>query len=186
MAEAPTKEYAGEIKLRIHYHVGEWESYGQMLLPKVAYRDGYTYHRRIHEVRGIGPRASRTILRRFTARDRSADPPEDAQFSLMAEPGYRVSDERANLRYEMGSDELAVDGFLFSLNVPIREDPAINLPYLIAHAESDKPVPVDHSDHFHPETRDPMVRAITFGGIAFLACFVALTLWRRHPGRGTA
>lgn len=35
------QDNAGEVKLRLHYHVAEWGPYDGLLLPKVAYRDGY-------------------------------------------------------------------------------------------------------------------------------------------------
>lgn len=176
---------AGNVKTRIHYHVGAWAEYDGMLLPKVAYRDGYAFDHPIYEARGIAPQVSRTIFEREFARDRSNDPPSEGEFVPVFQSGDWVDDERANLRYKMGSDELSVDGFQYRLSDPIQEDPGPQLPRLIADSPTETPIPIANIRQFQPEQRRSFRRALTFGGIAFVASLVCLTIARRWAKRET-
>lgn len=110
---------AKELKLRIHYHVAEWAEYDGILLPKVAYRDSYSFARDIHRVKGIAPQKSRCILRRISARSQSLAAPAATLFAPLAQQGDLVHDERLNLMYNIGGDYIVVDGHRFKVAAPI-------------------------------------------------------------------
>ncbi|MGI9012698.1 MAG: hypothetical protein ACR2GY_00445 [Phycisphaerales bacterium] len=51
--------------VRLHYHVGEWMTFGDYLLPRIAYRDGYKYAMENRAAKNLPANGTRTIIKRF-------------------------------------------------------------------------------------------------------------------------
>ena len=171
----PEKEL-GARRFRIVYHVDEWDEFDGLLLPKRAYRDGYTD--RTGEM-------GRAVYQRNTARDRSMDPPARDNFEVERYPGLRVYDNCLSLTYEIGTSDILVDGFEYHTVEPLTEDVARRLPFILDStmaATAIKPTSVSTSERF---AVDRLGRTVTFSVVGF---FLALALigTARWVGSGRA
>lgn len=128
----PGEEHAGEVKTRGHYHVAEWQEYGAVFLPALAYRDGYLFHRKTREAQGLEPIVSRSIFRRHSYQSLSKEQVSKAFSPLELKEGDGVTDEGARLRYRIGANRINVDGFLYDTIAPVPPDARHHLGRLIS------------------------------------------------------
>jgi hypothetical protein len=163
--------HAGEVKSRVHYHVVEWAEFDGMVLPSVAYRDGYLFYSRVREaLNGFEPTVSRTVIRRTSASQRISERLYSAAIRIL--PGDRVHDERADLRYIYGADVATVSGFGVRLQEPIRSD---LLPQLADMVTSQDPQPVERLSEI-PGYAAPLTRRVYWSTLTGVIAFAAVML----------
>lgn len=106
---------------RIVYWVEQWEVYGGISLPRIAYRDAYAnvFGPQVYDQ----PQLTRIVFERHSATDRSADLPSWDNFLPDYEAGWSVNDTRLNLQYQVGFREIRIDGMEYRTDVSV--DPEV-------------------------------------------------------------
>lgn len=172
----PGGDHPGQLKRRISYVVDEWGVYDDMVLPKRARRDTMTY---ISKVGAGRPYASRTVFERISARNLSNETVPPSVFSLPFQPGDTVMNDPLKIAYELGSKQLAVDGFVFSMREPVAEGIAGDLPQVLGEPlEFDDLVPTSTSGATL-DGQDAIRRALVSGCVGLGIGILALVCIRR-------
>ncbi len=173
MREASSDGKPGELKTRVHYHVSQWSTFGGLRLPSLAFRDGFVLKPRWMGHEEVQPQANRIVFRREAARIVEGGQQAD-HFALEFRPGDIVTDQRYSLQYEVGSNELFLDGRLYKTTSFIRGDPSPTLAAMLASSMEPAPkgseAPLPSHDRFYHAASVAFVAtvlvlaAIIFGG----------------------
>jgi hypothetical protein len=182
----PDTPSSGGVAAQLTYRVDEWGSYNGVELPKVAYRDMATLKRTMDEVKGVGPKVGRTIIRRTDYRTLNREDITDELFTPAVPDDAYVDDDRFKLRYHRGAQSIRIDGFRFRLDEPVPLNPGPELPELIDSGSWESSIAVEKIEHFvAQQKRSRLLRSLGFGGIAFLAGLilwgVVERIWRKEP-----
>ncbi|MCI0350305.1 MAG: DUF1573 domain-containing protein [Acidobacteriales bacterium] len=145
---------------RIRYSVEEWADFDGVVLPRVAYRDVWTFAQPALSIRAPHGTFQRMVLRRHSARLRPAD---ECQFDLEPHLEETIVDVRSKLVYKLGEAEINLDGHRFSIR-PLADilDPA-SLTVLAPLADEQKDQPPSNETPGSPGTRRLLIGTLAFG-----------------------
>lgn len=123
------EKFADAVVGRFEFRVDEWERYGDLLLPKRVYRDGWSY---LDEDDQPGePLFGRAVYERTSFRELTQEP-ADSVFQMRPQFGDRV--DSGYMFYRLGGQDLSIGRAHFTLDEPMFEDPTDHLASLLAKA----------------------------------------------------
>ncbi|MGI9013992.1 MAG: hypothetical protein ACR2GY_07065 [Phycisphaerales bacterium] len=166
---------------KLHYHVGEWMTFHDLMLPRIAYRDGYKLGMATARAKNEPPSGARTILKRLAI---TPITPEEFEERIPAiQDGDHILDERGRIRFREGRKTVEIDAFVFAAERPLRADDLMHLDNVISPQAQAEGIPIEQVIAYQESlSRNEFFRQIVIvvGSVALVVIVSTFFLKRRQ------